>query len=128
MTSCFVLIEKETLEVVGFYTLAATSVAANDLPAETIKRLPRYPTIPAALLGRLAVISRFHGKGLGGALLADAALRVLRSDTRAFALIVDAKDDAALAFYLRHGFLSLASRRMSMFLPVATILKGAAAG
>lgn len=124
MASCFLAIEKETRAIAGYYTLAATSVLANELPAETLKRLPRYPTIPAALVGRLAVDISFHGKGLGGALLADAALRVFKSDTKAFALIVDAKDESASAFYRHLGFMPLASRAMSLFLPIATALKG----
>jgi ribosomal protein S18 acetylase RimI-like enzyme len=35
---------------------------------------------------------------------------------------VDAKDAAARGFYERLGFLRLASREMSLFLPVATAL------
>ena len=41
---------------------------------------------------------------IGGALLADAAFRAARSEVAVFALIVDAKDDAAAAFYRHHGF------------------------
>ena len=126
MASCFLVLEKETRAIAGYYTLAATSVPASDLPAETLKRLPRYPTIPAALVGRLAIDESFHGKGLGSALLADAALRVLKGDMKAFAMIVDAKDETALNFYRHLGFLPLVSRPMSLFLPVATALKGVA--
>ena len=126
MASCFLILEKDTAKIAGYYTLAATSVPAGELPAEILRRLPRYPTLPAALVGRLAIDHRFHGKGLGSALVADAALRVLRGDTKAFALIVDAKDDGALAFYRHLGFMPLASRPMSLFLTIATALKGAA--
>ena len=126
MASCFLLLENETRVIAGYYTFAATSVPASELPTETLKRLPRYPTIPAALIGRLAIDERFHGKGLGSALLADAVLRVLKGDMKAFALIVDAKDDTALAFYRHLGFLPLASRPMALFLPIATALKGLA--
>jgi GNAT superfamily N-acetyltransferase len=115
-----------TNTIAGYYTLAATSVPANDLPAEVLKRLPRYPLLPAALIGRLAVDQRFHRKGLGGALLADAALRVLKGDTKAFALIVEAKDENALTFYRLQGFQPFASRPLSLFLPIATAKKGAA--
>jgi GNAT superfamily N-acetyltransferase len=81
---------KPTNRLAGYYTLAGTSVPANDLPTEVLKRLPRYPILPAALVGRLAVDQSFHRKGLGSTLLADAALRVLKGDTKAFALIVEA--------------------------------------
>jgi len=126
MASCFVVVATATKEIAGYYTLAATSVPANDLPPDVLKRLPRYPILPAALVGRLAVDLHFHGKGLGSALLADAALRVLKGDVKAFALIVEAKDDNASAFYRRQGFQPFVSRPHSLFLPLGTIKKAAA--
>ena len=125
MASCFVAVEVATQAIAAYYTLAATSVPASDLPIEVLKRLPRYPILPAALVGRLAVDQRFHRKGLGGALLADAALRVLKSDTKAFALIVEAKDEKAVAFYQHHGFRRFASKPAALFLPIGTAKKGA---
>ena len=125
MASCFVLTEATTGAIAGYYTLAAASVPASELPAETLKRLPRYPVLPAALVGRLAVDRRFHRKGLGGVLLADAALRVIKGDTKAFALIVEAKDEAAVAFYGREGFTPFANRPFSLFLSLATLKKAA---
>jgi GNAT superfamily N-acetyltransferase len=123
VAGCFVAVETQTNALAGFYTLAATSIPANDLPQDVLKRLPRYPILPAALVGRLAVDQRFHRQGLGGALLADAALRVIRGDTKAFALIVEAKDETAVAFYRLHGFRSFAGRPMSLFLPLGTARK-----
>jgi GNAT superfamily N-acetyltransferase len=120
IASCFLVKETATGAVAGYYTLAATSIPANELPLEILKRLPRYPILPAALVGRLAVDARFHQRGLGSALLADAALRVLKGDTKAFALVVDAKDENAVAFYRRHGFAPFVSRPLSLFLPLAT--------
>jgi ribosomal protein S18 acetylase RimI-like enzyme len=125
MASCFVAVETATNAVAGYYTLAATSVLASDLPAEILKRLPRYPVLPAALVGRLAIDQRFHRRGLGAALLADAGFRVLAGDAKAFALIVDAIDDNAVAFYQRLGFMPFASRPMSLFLPLSTLKKAA---
>lgn len=95
----------------------------QELLADLAKRLPRYPTVPAVRIGRLAVDERFRGKGLGGALLADALRRVLQSPPAAFALLVDAKDDQAAAFYRHHGFEPLASQPRTLFLPVATAEK-----
>jgi GNAT superfamily N-acetyltransferase len=126
MASCFVVVDTATHAIAGYYTLAATSVPADDLPAEVLKRLPRYPILPAALVGRLAVDQRFHRKGLGSVLLADAALRVLKGDTKAFALIVEAKDEKAVAFYRHQGFCSFTSRPRSLFLALGTAKKGAA--
>lgn len=126
MASCFLAIETATNAIAGYYTLAASSVPASDLPPEVLKRLPRYPVLPVALAGRLAVDQRFRSKGLGSALLADAALRVLKGDAKAFALIVEAKDDNAVAFYQHPGFRRFASKPASLFLPLGTAKKAAA--
>lgn len=123
ITSCFVAAEQTTGEVAGFYTLAAGSVAYAELPPEITKRLPRYPALPAIQVGRLAVDLRYSGRGLGSALLADATLRSARADPAVFTLLVDAKDDTAAAFYRKHGFAPLASRPLTLFLPIATALK-----
>ena len=125
VASCFVAVETATQTLAGYYTLAATSVAASDLSLEFVKRLPRYPLLPAALIGRLAVDQRYQGKGLGSALLADAALRVLRSEMKALALIVEAKDEKAMAFYRFQGFTPFVSRPMSLYLALETFRKGA---
>lgn len=104
VSACYVAVEVNSGKVAGFYTLAAGSVPLNDLSPELTKRLPRYPIVPVARVGRLAIDKAFQGKKLGGALLADAALRAARSEVAVFALIVDAKDDHAAAFYRHHGF------------------------
>ena len=125
VANCFVAVETATQTLAGYYTLAASSVAATDLSPEFVKRLPRYPLLPAALIGRLAVDQRYQGKGLGSALLADAALRVLRSEMKALALIVEAKDEKAMAFYRFQGFTPFVSRPLSLYLALETIRKGA---
>jgi len=125
VSSCFVLVDKNSRGIAGYYTLAATSVPAEDVSADVLRKLPRYPVLPAALIGRLAVDQSFRRKGLGGLLIADAALRVLRGDLKAFAIIVDAKDEAAAAFYRKHGFIPLAGRSTSLFLPLSTFRKAA---
>ena len=119
MAACFVALTDEQ-RVVGFYTLASASLLLNGLPPNTIKKLPRYPTVPAVRLGRLAVDFSFKGQGLGGALLADALDRAVRSEIAAYALLVDALDSAAVAFYQHHGFIALADSPMKLFLPLAT--------
>ncbi len=125
VAGCFVALETGTRSLVGYYTLAATSVAASDLSPEFAQRLPRYPLLPAALIGRLAVDQRYQGKGLGSAILADAALRVLRSDMKALALIVEAKDENAMAFYRLQGLTPFVSRPTSLYLALETFRKGA---
>jgi GNAT superfamily N-acetyltransferase len=123
IATCFVAVDLETHDIVGFYTLTATSVALDALAPEIIKKLPRYPVVPAALLGRLAVSASFQGRGLGAALLADALLRTSRVDMGVFAMIVDAKDDTAQRFYEKHGFTLLAGEQRRLVLPIATALR-----
>lgn len=106
VASCFVAVDRDG-QTVGYYTLAATSLLLDQLPDDQAKRLPRYPTIPAVLLGRLAVAQAHQGERLGGAMVADAILRATRSEVMAYALVVDAKDDGATRFYQHLGFIRL---------------------
>jgi ribosomal protein S18 acetylase RimI-like enzyme len=123
ITNCFVTVEAESGRVAAYYTLAASSLSFADLPVDEAKRLPRYPVLPAVLIGRLAVDRQFHRRGLGGALLADAAWRAIRAEPAVFTLLVDAKDENAEAFYRRHGFKVLPSNQSRLWLPVATATK-----
>ena len=123
VSGCFVAIEGSTLTIAGYYTLATTSIPLPDIAEATAKKLPRYPVIPAVLMGRLAVDERHRGKGLGAALLVDALARTVRSDIMAFAMVVDAKDQAAADFYAHHGFVQFASKPMSLYLPLAKVGK-----
>lgn len=121
--SCFVAVTDDN-GIAGYYTLASSSVSLIDLPPDTRKRLPRYPTVPAVRMGRLAVDRGFKGMGLGAALLADALTRAARSEIAAHALIVDAKDETALAFYRHHGFITLLDAPLTAFLPLGTVSRG----
>jgi GNAT superfamily N-acetyltransferase len=107
--------------IAGYYTLSATAVGLGELPEQTIRKLPRYPLVPAPLLGRLAIDRRQRGKGYGRFLLADALYRALRSEIAAFAVIVDAKDEAARRFYERESFLRFPDQPMKLFRPMADI-------
>ena len=121
VAACFVALA-DGQRIVGYYTLASASLLLADLPASTGKKLPRYPTVPAVRMGRLAVDQTLKGQGLGGALLADALDRAARSEIAAYALMVDAKDEAAAAFYRHHGFIALPDLPLTLFLPLATVL------
>ncbi|MGV8893916.1 MAG: GNAT family N-acetyltransferase [Burkholderiaceae bacterium] len=121
VAACFVALA-DGQRIAGYYTLASASLLLADLPATTAKKLPRYPTVPAVRMGRLAVDHAFKGRGLGGALLADALDRAARSEIAAYALMVDAKDGAAAAFYRHHGFIALPDSPRTLFLPLATAL------
>jgi len=116
-----VFVASDGQRVVGYYTLSATAIELSHLPPETARRLPRYPEIPATLLGRLAVDGVWQGKGLGERLLLDALLRSLASDIASYAVVVDAKDENAARFYARYGFQQLERRGRRLFLPMGTI-------
>lgn len=119
VTACYVALSQDG-RVAGFYTLASTALLLSQLPEDLGKKLPRYPTVPAVRMGRLAVDQAFKGQGLGGALFADALARALRAEIAAYALVVDAKDATAAAFYRHHGLIALPSQPMTLFLPLAT--------
>jgi ribosomal protein S18 acetylase RimI-like enzyme len=118
----FVAVPDGQTTVVGFYTLAAGSVAFVDLPGDV--HLPRYP-VPVVLLARLAVSRMARGQGLGEALLVDAFRRILAvADTLGIhAVEVRAKSERARTFYERYGFSSLRDDRLHMYVPLTTVRK-----
>jgi ribosomal protein S18 acetylase RimI-like enzyme len=123
VAKCFLAIEAATGQVAAYYTLSAASISLVDLPADEAKRLPRYPTLPAVRIGRLAVDQKFQGRGLGAALLMNATDRTLQADAAAFALLVDAKNDRAVGFYRHYGFTTPVSRPRTLFLALKTAQK-----
>ena len=123
ITTCFVALSVNTGEVAGFYTLTATSIALDALAPEVVRKLPRYPVVPAALLGRLAIAKTQQGRGLGSALLGDALIRTSRAELGVFAMLVDAKDAAAQRFYERYGFTVLPGEQRRLCLSIATAIR-----
>ncbi len=111
-------------QIAGYYSLSAASFEKEELPTELARRLPYYP-VPAVVLGRLAVDLAWRGRGLGEALLIDAARRVLRASAAlaVYAIVVDAKNDRARTFYERYGFRAFASLPNRLFLPLETFEK-----
>lgn len=103
----FVVIADEG-DVAGYYTLSATSILLDKLPAERTRRLPRHPLVPAILLGRLAVAQAHQGGRLGAALVADALIRAAGGDVAGHLMVVDAKDENAARFYEHLEFTRLA--------------------
>ncbi len=122
VTVCYVAIEVATGKVAGYYTLAAAGIPLADMPPELAKRLPRYPSVPVARLGRIAVDRAYRGRKLGGALLWDAVQRSWRSEIAVFALVVDAKDAGAEGFYRHHGFVSFGSQPRQLVLPLTNVV------
>ncbi len=122
LAACFVMVLPDG-SIAGYYTLSSTGILLSELPAETIRKLPRYNLVPATLLGRLAVDEKYRGQGFGRYLLADALFRSWRSEIASFAVVVDAKDDGARQFYEREGFLALPDQPLKLFRPMADVAK-----
>ena len=107
--------------IVGFCSLNSFTLAIADLPHEHAKRLPRYDAIPAALIGRLARDKKVRGEGVDDLLLADAVRRVIEAacSLAVFAIVVEATDDKAAAFYRDFGFAPLPNRPLRLFMPAS---------
>jgi GNAT superfamily N-acetyltransferase len=103
-------------EVAAYYTLVFGQVEYGAAPERLTRGLARHP-VPIMLLARLAVATRWQGKGLGSGLLKDAMLRTLQAadiaGIRAFA--VHAKDDQAKTFYERFDFVASPSDPYHLF-------------
>jgi GNAT superfamily N-acetyltransferase len=117
------VIDAEPRKICGYYTLSAFALALDELPADIAKRLPAYPRIPATLLGRLAVDRRYQGQRFGEFLLVDALRRSFEQSERvgAAAVVVDAADDAAEAFYRHFGFLAVPDTPQRLFLSMRQV-------
>lgn len=121
VATVLVAVERDTGLIHGFYTLSMAAVLLDRLPEALHRKMPRYPTVPAVRLGRLAVSLDARGTGLGAHLLMDAMARSLRSEIAWAAFLVDAKDDAARSFYVKYGFRSLGDDPDHLFLIRKTI-------
>jgi len=122
VSAAFVMVDEASpATIVGYYTLSAFTVEVTELPAALQKKLPRYPQLPATLLGRLARDERFPGTG--SMLLMNALERAFQQSSQiaSLAVVADAKDDRALAFYRKFGFEILGSNTSRVFLPMGTI-------
>lgn len=118
----FVATPPQSADIAGYYTLSGFSIALDQLPPDLARKLPPYGELPAALIGRLARDRRWHGQGVGELLLADAIARVVDVAPRLaiYAIVVEAKDENAGAFYRSFGFRPQLSRPNRLFLPLAT--------
>jgi GNAT superfamily N-acetyltransferase len=121
----FVAVAQPGARVLGYYTLSASVLTLDDLPADLARKVPRYPQLPVTLLGRLAVDQSAKGQGLGEHLLMDALFRSLThaEQIAAMAVVVDAKDEPAASFYRHFGFLTLQAQPSRLFLPMQLVAR-----
>jgi predicted GNAT family N-acyltransferase len=120
----FVMVD-ERGSIIGYYTLSAFSVHLAELPQAIARKLPRYPLLPATLLGRLAISLSVRGQHLGQFLLMDALSRSWRntSEVASVGVVVEAFDENARDFYLHHEFSPLGNHPDKLFLAMASIEK-----
>jgi GNAT superfamily N-acetyltransferase len=109
--------------ILGYYTLSSYGIDVGELPADVAKKLPRYPLIPATLLGRLAVDRRYQRQGIGEILLMDALYRALvqSAEIASAAVVVDAIGAVDAKFYEHFGFVAFPSIAGRLFLPMKTV-------
>ena len=118
--ACHVLVERSTSRIAGFYTLSSHSIPLTELAQDLARKLPRYPSVPAVLIGWLGRDLAWRGRQIGPLLLADAIVRIAAAPIGVHALCADAIDDAAAAFYMAHQFRPFNSRPQSLYLPMKT--------
>jgi predicted GNAT family N-acyltransferase len=123
VSTVFVLIDDPEMDVLGYYTLSSYTVHIAALEESLAKRLPRYPALPATLLGRLAVDNDQKGKGFGALLLIDALKKSLGTATQvaSIAVVVDALNEKALNFYIKYGFKPFNQEPIKLYLPMKSV-------
>ncbi len=123
VATVFVLIDSPSTDIIAYYTLSSYTLDINNLNEAFAKGLPRYPLLPAILLGRLAVDSNRQGQGLGGIILIDAMKRALKTTEQvaSVAVVVEAIDENAVAFYQKYGFQQFKEYPFKLYLPVKAI-------
>ena len=124
---CYVLCERAGGRIAGFYTLSSSHIPLAEVPPDLAAKLPRYPSVPAVLIGWLARDAAFAGGKIGEMLLYDAIARVASAPIGAHAVFAEAVDEAAASFYRAHDFTPLLGRPLCLFLPMATAVKLAGA-
>ena len=109
-------------KVIAYYSLVYGGVVPEEMPQDM--QVGQYQ-VPIMLIGRMGVDKSQKGKGLGHAMVQDAALRAVQAANIAGlrALFVHAKDDAARAFYEHHGFIVCPADPLHLFFPLEIIRK-----
>jgi GNAT superfamily N-acetyltransferase len=118
----YVALAQDGIQVLGFVTVSAGQIQAKQLSPHL--KLPRYPA-PVLRIGRLGVDQRQQGQGIGQQLMSFALQIALEFSRQVgvYAVVVDAKNDKAKAFYEALGFSVSLDDPLCLFLPVATLQK-----
>ena len=119
--ACFVL-TPDGRTIAGYYTLSQYAVRLDVIPPEIARQFPKYPDIPATLIGRLARSLAYRGRGVGELLLIDALERIvsLTPLIASAVVVVDAKGDEGKDLYMKFQFIEVPNHPNRLFLPMAT--------
>lgn len=107
----------------GYYTLNAYSIKSNEFQKDLINKFPKYPFLPATLIGRFAISKHMQGRNIGKYLLHDALIRSYKLSQKigSIAVAVDAKNKKARGFYEKYGFKRFLKHPLKLYLPMKTI-------
>ena len=121
-TRTYVVVDDDDA-VVAYFAIAPHVVDREDAPKKVARGAPRQ--IPAILLAKLALSEDLHGHGLGSELLVHALQTIVGAARTAGGklVVVDAIDDAAVAFYLHHDFAPLPNRPERLVIKMSTVAK-----
>jgi predicted GNAT family N-acyltransferase len=124
-TTVFVLVDEPEQNILAYYTLSSYTIDITDLDTATAKRLPRYPLLPATLLGRLAVDLKQTGNRFGELMLIDALKKALSTTVTvaSLAIVAEALDESAVKFYVKYGFQSFSQNPMKLYFPMQSVEK-----
>jgi len=123
----YVAVETAPSTVLGYFTLATSSIARNTFPKKLVRGLPAYD-LPLILLARLAIDHRFEGRGLGGLLLTEAfKVSLIVAEQVGCRCIITEAYREKIGWYAKYGFIPLEGDKdkptQRMFLDVRTLKK-----
>ena len=125
VSTVFVLVDDidSKFNILGYYTLSAYTVEIENLDQSFAKKLPKYPQLPATLLGRLAIDNQQKGKGFGEIILFDALKKAIAVSRQiaSLAVVAEALDENAANFYVKYGFQKFTQNHMRLYLPMKAI-------
>ena len=123
IATVFVLVDSPNDNIIAYYTLSSYTVEITELDNSLVKRLPRYPLLPATLLGRLAVDRNYRCQRLGELMLVDALRKSLVATEKvaSIAVIAEAIDEKAVSFYRKYGFRSFTGNTMKLYMTMQSI-------
>ena len=123
VSKVFVLVNDLEYCVLAYYSLSAYVIEAQGLDEKLTKRLPKYPRLPATLLGRLAVDNTLKENGWGKLMLVHALKKALNAseEVSSLGVVAEALNESAVSFYRKYGFQQIKGEPMKLFIPMKSV-------